>query len=186
VTVAAVCVFCASSTSLDPRWLELAREVGAELARRGHRLVSGGGRVGMMGTVTAGARSAGAHTLGIMPASMITEEIADADSDEFVVTDGMAARKTVMVERSDAFLVLPGGLGTLDELFEVWTTGMLGLHGKPVVLLNVEGFYTPLLDWIHSLVPAGFVRAGSFDSLVIAHTVAEAVDAVEGCRTPVV
>ena len=184
--MAAVCVFCASSTSLDARWLELAREVGVELARRGHRLVSGGGRVGMMGTVAAGARAAGTHTLGIMPESMITEEIADAESDEFVVTDGMAARKIVMIERSDAFLVLPGGLGTLDELFEVWTTGMLGFHAKPVVLLDVDGFYAPLLDWVRSLVPAGFVRAESFDSLIIVHTVADAVDAVEGCRTSVV
>jgi uncharacterized protein (TIGR00730 family) len=171
---------------LDARWLELAGEVGAELARRGHRLVSGGGRVGMMGTVAAGARSAGTHTLGIMPESMITEEIADAGSDEFVVTDGMAARKGVMIERSDAFLVLPGGLGTLDELFEVWTTAMLGLHRKPVVLLDVEGFYTPLLDWLRTLVPAGFVRVDAFDSLIVVHTVAEALDAIEACRTHVV
>lgn len=184
--MAAICVFCASSTSLDVRWLELAREVGAALAQRGHRLVSGGGRVGMMGTVAAGARSAHAHTLGIMPASMITEEIADTDSDEFVVTDGMAARKIQMIERSDGFLVLPGGLGTLDELFEVWTTGMLGLHPKPVVLLDIDGFYTPLLDWVRTLVPAGFVRADAVEYLVVAHTVAEALDALEGCRTPVV
>jgi uncharacterized protein (TIGR00730 family) len=184
--VAAICVFCASSTTLDPHWLELAREVGVALAQRGHRLVSGGGRVGMMGTVAAGARSARAHTLGIMPASMITEEIADTDSDEFVVTEGMAARKSQMIERSDGFLVLPGGLGTLDELFEVWTTGMLGLHPKPVVLLDVDGFYAPLLDWIRGLVPAGFVRAEAVEYLVIAHTVAEALDALEGCRTPVV
>jgi uncharacterized protein (TIGR00730 family) len=184
--VAAICVFCASSIRLDPRWLELAREVGVALAQRGHRLVSGGGRVGMMGTVAAGARSARAHTLGIMPASMITEEIADTDSDEFVVTDDMAARKTQMIERSDGFLVLPGGLGTLDELFEVWTTGMLGLHGKPVVLLDADGFYAPLLDWVRGLVPAGFVRTDAVEYLVIAHTVAEALDALEGCRTRVV
>jgi uncharacterized protein (TIGR00730 family) len=139
-----------------------------------------------MGTVAAGARSAGAHTLGIMPESMITEEVADADSDEFVVTEGMAARKTVMIERADAFLVLPGGLGTLDELFEVWTTGMLGLHTKPVVLLDVDRFYTPLLDWVRGLVPAGFVRAEALDSLLVVHTVAEALDALEGCRTSVV
>lgn len=184
--MAAICVFCASSTSLDRRWLELAREVGAALAQRGHRLVSGGGRVGMMGTVAAGARSAGTHTLGIMPASMITEEIADTDSDEFVVTEDMAARKSQMIERSDGFLVLPGGLGTLDELFEVWTTGMLGLHPKPVVLLDVDGFYAPLLDWVRSLVPVGFVRAEAVEYLLIAHTVAEALDALEGCRTRVV
>ena len=115
--MAAVCVFCASSMQLSPRWLELARELGAELATRGHHLVSGGGRVGMMGTVAAGARAAGGHTLGVMPGSMTTEEIADTDSDEFVVTADMATRKTEMIARSDAFVVLPGGLGTLDELF---------------------------------------------------------------------
>jgi uncharacterized protein (TIGR00730 family) len=117
---------------------------------------------------------------------MITEEIADRDSDEFVVTDGMAARKTEMIERSDGFLVLPGGLGTLDELFEVWTTGMLGLHPKPVVLLDIDGFYAPLLHWVRSLVPVGFVRAEAVEYLLIAHTVAEALDALEGCRTRVV
>jgi len=181
--VAAVCVFCASSTALDERWLELARQVGSALAAAGHRLVSGGGRVGMMGTVAAGARSAGGYTVGVMPESMIPREVADTDSDELVVTDGMAARKTLMIARSDAFLVLPGGLGTLDELFEVWTTGMLGLHAKPVVLLDVDGFYAGLLDWLHGLVPTGFVRAEALDQLRVVRTVAEAVEA---CRTPMV
>jgi uncharacterized protein (TIGR00730 family) len=182
----AICVFCASSLRLSPAWLELAREVGAAVAARGHRLVSGGGRVGMMGTVGAGARDAGGPTLGIMPQSMITEEIADTDSDEFVVTADMAARKTEMVARSDAFLVLPGGLGTLDELFEVWTTGSLGLHAKPVVILDIDGFYSGLLDWLRGLVPTGFVRAEALAYLTVAHTVDEALDACEGCRTPVV
>jgi uncharacterized protein (TIGR00730 family) len=91
-----------------------------------------------------------------------------------------------MVARSDAFLVLPGGLGTLDELFEVWTTGMLGLHGKPVVLLDVDGFYAGLLDWLRSLVPPGFVRAEALDYLVVVGSVADALDALERCRTPMV
>ena len=181
--MAAVCVFCASSTTLDGRWLELAGQVGSTLAAAGHRLVSGGGRVGMMGTVAAGARAAGGHTLGIMPESMITREVADAESDEFLVTDGMAARKTLMIEKSDAFVILPGGLGTLDELFEVWTTGMLGLHAKPVVLLNADAFYTGLLEWLRGLVPLGFVRAEALAHLRVVDTVA---DAVEACRTPVV
>jgi uncharacterized protein (TIGR00730 family) len=184
--MAAICVFCASSVRLSPRWLELARSVGAALAARGHRLVSGGGRVGMMGTVAAGARAAGGHTLGVMPESMIAEEIADTDSAEFVVTADMATRKTELIARSDAFLALPGGLGTLDELFEVWTTGSLGLHGKPVVVLDVDGFYTGLLDWLRGLVPVGFVRAEALAYLTVAHTVDEALDALEGCRTRVV
>jgi len=184
--VAAVCVFCASSTTLDERWLGLARQVGAELAAAGHSLVSGGGRVGMMGTVAAGARSAGGHTLGVMPETLIAMEIADSESDELVVTDGMTDRKTVMIMRSDAFLILPGGLGTLDELFEVWTTATLGLHTKPVVVLDIDGFYTGLLDWLGGLVPLGFVRAAALESLTVAHSVAEALEAVERCRTPMV
>src|SRR5439155_4424023 len=126
-------------------------------------------------------RAAGGHTLGIMPDSMITEEIADTDSAEFVVTLDMATRKIEMIERSDAFLILPGGLGTLDELFEVWTTGSLGLHAKPVVLLDVDGFWTGLLDWLRGLVPVGFVRAEALAYLTVAHTVDEALDACEGC-----
>jgi uncharacterized protein (TIGR00730 family) len=126
--MAAVCVFCASSTELDQCWLDLAHEVGVALGTRGHRLVSGGGRVGMMGTVAEGARSIGAHTFGVIPQVLVDLEVADTAADELSITDGMAARKIILMERSDAFLVLPGGLGTLDELFEVWTTANLGLH----------------------------------------------------------
>jgi uncharacterized protein (TIGR00730 family) len=184
--VAAVCVFCGSSTALDERWLELARAVGAGLAARGHSLVSGGGRVGMMGTVAEGARAGDAFTLGVIPEAMVAWEVADTGADELVVTDDMAARKTVMMARSDAFLVLPGGLGTLDELFEVWTTGMLGLHAKPVVLLDPDAFYAGLLAWVHGLVPLGFVRPGALEALTVVSTVDAALDAVEGCRTPMV
>ncbi len=184
--MAAICVFCASSTTIDERWLELARQVGGALAAAGHSLVSGGGRVGMMGTVASGTRAAEGYTLGVIPESMIAWEVADTGADELVVTDDMAARKTVMIERSDAFLVLPGGLGTLDELFEVWTTAMLGLHAKPVVLLNVEGFYDGLLDWIGTLAVRGFVRTTAMDCLTVVGTVPEALAALERCRTPMV
>lgn len=184
--MAAVCVFCASSNRIDERWLELARKVGVALASAGHSLVSGGGRVGMMGTVASGARSAEGYTLGVIPETMVAWEIADTGADELVVTDDMAARKNVMIERSDAFLVLPGGLGTLDEFFEVWTTAMLGLHDKPVILLNVDGFYTGLLDWVATVTLQGFVRAAAMESLVVVGTVAEALEALGRCRTPTV
>jgi uncharacterized protein (TIGR00730 family) len=184
--VAAVAVFCASSNTIDQRWLELARQVGAELASAGHSLVSGGGRVGMMGTVASGARSAQGYTLGVIPESMVAWEVADTGADELVVTDDMAARKSIMIERSDAFLVLPGGLGTLDEFFEVWTTAMLGLHAKPVILLNIDGFYTGLLDWVATLSLQGFVRTTAMDCLVVVTSVAEALDALGRCRTPMV
>ncbi|MDG4822916.1 TIGR00730 family Rossman fold protein [Asanoa sp. WMMD1127] len=176
--MAAVCVFCASSQTLDPRWTDLAREVGGALARAGHVLVSGGGRAGMMGAVAEGARAAGGHTIGIIPQSLVDREIADTHAAELVVTDGMASRKNLMIEKSDAFLTLPGGIGTLDELFEVWTTGMLGVHDKPVVLLDADGFYAGLRTWLESLAPTGFVRRESLDRMVAVGTVAEAVAAL--------
>jgi uncharacterized protein (TIGR00730 family) len=177
--VSTVCVFCASSDDIDPRWLVLARSVGEHLARRGHQVVSGGGRVGMMGALATGARSAGGHTLGVIPQSLVDLEVADDDADELVVTDGMSARKTVMIDRSDGFLVLPGGLGTLDELFEVWTMATLHLHAKPIVLLDQDGFYRALLDWLDSLVTAGFARPTSRAALQVVATLDEALDAVD-------
>ncbi len=176
--MARVCVFCASSTRLDQDWLKLGRAVGAGLAAAGHDVISGGGRVGMMGTIAEGARSRGAHTIGVIPQSLVDLEVADAAADELVVTDGMAARKIVLIERSDIFVVLPGGLGTLDELFEVWTTATLGLHHKPVILLDVNGFYTGLLEWLAGLVRQGFVGAKALAMVHIARSVDGLLDVV--------
>ncbi|HTF08252.1 MAG TPA: TIGR00730 family Rossman fold protein [Asanoa sp.] len=176
--MAAICVFCASSQTLDQRWLDLATEVGAALAGRGHVLVSGGGRAGMMGAVAAGARAAGGHTVGIIPQSLVDREIADTNSSELVVTDGLASRKNLMIEKSDAFLTLPGGIGTLDELFEVWTTAMLRAHHKPVVVFDTDGFYTGLLTWLQTLPPGGFVRREAFDLLTVVDTVDAAIAAL--------
>ena len=176
--MSAVCVFCASSNDIEVRWLELARRVGEALAARGHTVVSGGGRVGMMGTLAKGARAGGGHTLGVIPQSLLDLEVADDDADELVVTDGMAARKNVLIARADAFLVLPGGLGTLDELFEVWTTATLGLHAKPIVVLDLDGFFTGLLDWLDTLVATGFVRPTARSVVRIVASLEEALDAV--------
>ena len=180
--MAAICVFCASSRTLDPRWLELAREAGLALARRGHTLVSGGGCVGMMGAVADGARAGGARTYGVIPQSLVDLEVADTAADELAITDGMASRKILMIDKSDAFLTLPGGLGTLDELFEVWTTATLGLHHKPVVLLDADGYYTGLVEWLRGLVAPGFVPAGALDRLTVVSTVEEAFTVIENYR----
>jgi uncharacterized protein (TIGR00730 family) len=177
--VAAVCVFCASSRRLDPRWLDLAGQTGRELARRGHTLVSGGGCVGMMGAVADGVRAAGGRTFGVIPQLLVDREVADTGADELVITDGMASRKTMMMEKADAFLTLPGGLGTLDEFFEVWTTAMLGLHSKPVVLLDADGFYRGLVDWLDGLVGTAFARREALDLLVVAEHLPAALDAIE-------
>ncbi|MEV4498553.1 TIGR00730 family Rossman fold protein [Micromonospora arborensis] len=181
--MAAICVFCASSRTLDQRWLDLAAETGAELARRGHTLVSGGGCVGMMGALVDGARSAGGRTLGVIPQSLVDLEVADLASDELVVTDSMASRKTLMIDKSDAFLTLPGGLGTLDELFEVWTTATLALHSKPMVLIDTDGFYRPLLDWLDKLADQRFLKPAGRDLLTVAPSVPEALEALESRLT---
>ncbi|MDP9497217.1 MAG: TIGR00730 family Rossman fold protein [Actinomycetota bacterium] len=177
--MAAVCVFCASSTRVAESYVRLAGEVGSEIARRGHALVSGGGDVSMMGAVARSARAGGAHTTGVIPRVLLDLEVGDRDADELLVVDDMRARKGLMDERSDAFLALPGGLGTLEELTEVWVARLLGLHAKPVVALDVDGLYDPLRQQIDVMLERGFVRPKAVGALVWTSSVAEALDAVE-------
>ncbi|GIJ23178.1 LOG family protein [Micromonospora lutea] len=177
--MAAICVFCASSRTLDQRWLDLAADTGAQIARRGHTLVSGGGCVGMMGALVDGARSVGGRTIGVIPQALVDLEVADLASDELLVTDSMASRKILMIEKSDAFVTLPGGLGTLDELFEVWTTATLALHHKPMVLVDTDGFYDPLLAWLRDLAGQAFLKPAGFDLLRSVDTVPAALDLIE-------
>lgn len=173
----AVCVFCASGP-VAPEHLALAREFGTGVAARGWTLVSGGGRVGMMGEVARAARAGGAHTVGVIPTGLVDREVADEASDELVVVDGMRERKAAMDARCDAVVALPGGLGTLEELFEAWTARYLGMHAKPVVLCDPGGHYDGLLRWVESLTGTGFVSAGSLDALARTTTPDAALDAV--------
>jgi uncharacterized protein (TIGR00730 family) len=177
--VAAIGVFCASSRLLDQRWLDLATKTGLRLAERGHTLVSGGGCVGMMGAVAEGARAGGAYTLGVIPQSLVDLEVADREADELIVTADMGARKNLMIEKSEAFVVLPGGLGTLDELFEVWTTATLALHHKPIVLVDPDGFYTGLIRWLDELARTAFVRREALDVVTVAGSIEAAFDTIE-------
>jgi uncharacterized protein (TIGR00730 family) len=177
--MAAICVYAASSRAIDAAYLDLAAAVGAELARRGHSLVSGGGRVSMMGAVAAAARSGGAPTVGVMPRQVFDLEVVDRDCDELVEVDTMRDRKAEMERRADAFLALPGGIGTMEELFEVWTSASLGMHGKPVAVLDRDGFYAPLWDWIGALTASGFVRPAAWQMLIRVDGVAAAFDALE-------
>ncbi|MDT4891027.1 MAG: hypothetical protein QOE97_62 [Pseudonocardiales bacterium] len=174
--MAVVCVYCASSEAIDSSYVDLATQVGKRLAAGGHSLVSGGGRVSMMGAVARAARTGGARTVGVIPEHLVPFEVADADADELIVVSTMRERKRVMDERSDAFMALPGGIGTLEELFEVWTSASLGMHGKPVVVLDPDGFYAPLWSYLDALVEQGFVRRAALGSL---HRVAS-VDAAFG------
>jgi len=177
--VAAVCVFCSSSGRIDPSYVELAAAVGTELARRGHSLVSGGGSVSCMGAVARAARAGGAHTVGVIPRVLLDLEVADDDADELLVTDDMRARKGLMDSRADAFLTLPGGLGTLEELLEIWVSRTLAMHAKPVVVLDPDGVFEPLQAQVDLLVEGGFVREGAQAAVTWVRDPGEAFDAID-------
>ena len=177
--MAAICVYCSSSTAIDSSFVDLAAAVGTELARRGHSLVSGGGDLSCMGAVAKAARKGGAHTTGVIPAALLDLEVGDQDADELLVVDDMRTRKGLMDERSDAFLTLPGGLGTLEELLEVWVARFLGMHAKPVVALDPGGLFAPLREQVEILVEKGFVRRDAADALTWTATVEGALDAIE-------
>jgi uncharacterized protein (TIGR00730 family) len=177
--VAGVCVFCSSSPAIEPSYLDVAAELGDLLARRGHVLVSGGGSVSSMGAVARAARAAGGRTVGVIPGFLADLEIADHDAAELVVTPSMRERKAEMERRSDAFIVLAGGLGTLEELFEMWVGRTLGVHGKPVVMCDPHGVFDPLREQLQVLVARGFARADVVATLLWASTPAEAVELVE-------
>ena len=173
----AVCVYCASGPN-HRELLALATQVGAAIADRGWTLVSGGGNVSAMGAVAGAARAHSGRTVGVIPKALVHRELADVDADELIVTDTMRERKKVMEDRADAFLVLPGGIGTLEEFFEAWTAGYLGMHEKPLVMVDPFGHYDGLLTWLRGLVDTGYVGAGALNRLVV---VADATAAMEAC-----
>ncbi len=177
--MAAICVYCASSERIDRHYIELAALVGTELARRGYDLVSGGGSISCMGAVARAARAAGGRTIGVIPQALLSREVADRDADELVVALDMRARKGEMDRRSDAFLALPGGLGTLEEIFEIWVSRHLGMHEKPLVVLDPDGLYDMLRAQIDTLVTRGFARPEVRESVAWAASVDEAFEAIE-------
>lgn len=175
----AICVYCASVPGIDAAYVDLASEVGAMIAARGHSLVSGGGRTSMMGAVASAVRAGGSTTVGVMPRSLVDSEIADEASTELHIVDTMRERKALMEGHADAFLVLPGGIGTMEELFEIWTSRYLLMHRKPVVLLNAFDFYAPLLALVEHLRSAGFVRAEAVTALHVVTDAGRALDVIE-------
>lgn len=160
-----VCVFCGANPGNDPRYREVAEALGRCIAQRGLTLVYGGGKVGLMGLVADAAMAAGGEVIGIIPQSLQNAEIGHTGLSCLEVVDGMHARKARMAELSDAFIALPGGLGTLEELFEVWTWGQLGYHAKPLGLMDVGNFYDKLAGFLDHLVHEGFVRQPHRDML---------------------
>jgi uncharacterized protein (TIGR00730 family) len=172
---------------VDPVHVAAARELGTALAGRGDVLVWGGASVGLMGELARAARTAGGHTVGVIPEALLAVEIADHEADELLVTPDMGARKAEMARRADAFIALPGGFGTLEELLEQLTLRLLRQHDKPVVLVDVEGYWGPLLALFEHLYERRMARPESRDAYVVVPTVAEALaalDAAPGSRLP--
>lgn len=184
--VQTVCVFCGSSSGTDPIYSEAAEAVGKLLASRGIGLVYGGGKVGLMGTVADACLATGGRVIGVMPQLLVDKEVAHAGLTELRVVASMHERKALMADLSDAFLALPGGFGTWEEFFEVLTWSQLGIHRKPCALLNINGFYDPLLAMADGAVAAGFLREAN-RGLLLADTEPERLlDRLGNAEVPVV
>ena len=162
-----LCVYCGSREGSNPSYAQAADEVGALIGHAGWQLVYGGGRAGLMGRVADSAIAAGASTVGVIPQSLMQRELGHSGLNELHVVETMHERKQMMAERSDAFLALPGGIGTFEELFEVWTWRQLGYHDKPVALLNVDGYYDKLIEFLNQTERQGFVASAQRELLLV-------------------
>jgi uncharacterized protein (TIGR00730 family) len=171
-----ICVFCGSSRGVNNAYETAARAFAEVAVRRGIRLVYGGASVGLMGAIADAALHAGGDVVGVIPRGLVEREIAHPGLTKLHVVDTMHERKAMMSELADAFVALPGGLGTLEELFEVWTWGMLGLHAKPYGILDVDGYYSPLIDFLDHAAAEGFIRPSQRAMLVIENDAMRLID----------
>jgi uncharacterized protein (TIGR00730 family) len=175
LTLSNVAVYCASADGSQPIYKTVAQDLGRSLAARGVGIVYGGARVGLMAAVADSALAAGGHVIGIIPELLVDLEVAHQGLSELHVTSTMHTRKELMAQRADAFLVLPGGFGTLEELFEVLTWQTLKLHAKPILLLNTLGFYDSMLRFLDHCVAEGMLKQKNRDIILVADTVDEAL-----------
>ena len=166
-----LCVYCGSSSGDDPAYVAAARSVGAELARRSIEVIYGGAHVGLMGQVADAALAAGGRVIGVIPQQLVRKELAHRQLTALHITSSMHARKAKMAELAEGFLALPGGVGTLEEIFEIWTWAQLGLHGKPVGLLNVAGYFDHLVRFVDHATASGFIRPEQRGMLIVEPTI---------------
>ena len=152
-----ICVYLGSRPGENPAFTQSAIQVGTWIGEHGGQLVYGGGKSGLMGTVAEATRKAGGRVVGVIPKALVDKELANQHCDELHIVDNMHERKAMMAERSDAFVALPGGIGTFEELFEIWTWRQLGYHDKPIGLLNVDGYYDGMLGFLDTSVKSGFM-----------------------------
>lgn len=172
-----ICVFCGSSLGNDLIYQQIAQATGQAIAQQGQMLVYGGGRSGLMGVVADSAIAAGGQVIGIIPQALVDRELAHTGLTELYVVKDMHERKTKMAELADAFVALPGGAGTMEEIFEQWTWNQLGIHQKPCAFLNVEGFYDGLIQTIQDSVDRGFSQARFVENLIVADNIGEILTA---------
>ena len=177
--ISRLAIYCGAATPADPRYMALARETGAELARSGVGVVYGGGRLGLMGALAQGALAEGGEVIGVIPHAMVEREFANHDCTQLITVDTMHERKARFTDLSDGFVTLPGGLGTMDEMFEALSWAQIGYHEKPVGLLNAFGFYDGLIAFVNTMADTGFVRATHRDILQIADNLPELVRKLE-------
>ena len=182
VALRAVCVFCGSSAPADPRYRDAARALGALVARRGVGLVYGGGSVGLMGELADSALGHGGRVIGVIPVGLFTREVGHTGLTELHEVASMHERKQLMYDLSDAFVALPGGLGTLEELAEAATWSHLGLHSKPVALLDVDGFWGPLVTLLDRMVGIGLLKPTSRDLIQLARSAEEALSLLTAAK----
>jgi uncharacterized protein (TIGR00730 family) len=180
----AICVFCGASPGRSPEYGEAATAVGAELARRGVELVYGGGRLGLMGTVADAALAAGGRVTGVIPSGLVDRELAHPAVSELRIVATLHERKAVMAELSDAFIALPGGLGTLEELAEVLSWAQLGLYAKPIGALDVKGFWAPLVGHLDHAAAEGFVSEAHRDLLLVDDDLDRLLERLEAWQPP--
>ena len=171
-----ICVYCGSSPGNDPAFLQAAREIGGLMAQRGHSLVYGGGNSGLMGVVADAVLAAGGQVVGVIPDNFVRQELAHKGLTKLHVVSTMHERKALMASLADGFLALPGGIGTLEEIAEVFVWTQLGLHTKPCALLNINGYYDPLVSFLTRMTDARFLRAEQLSQLIVAREPAEALD----------
>jgi len=161
--ISSVTVFCGSSNAVGGKYFAAARELGEKLARRGWRLVYGGGSVGLMGALSTAVRAHGGHVTGVIPKTLLDLGVGDRGVSELIVTDGLRDRKAIMDERGDAFVALPGGLGTLEEVLEALTLKQLGYHGKAIAVLDLDGYFDPLWAQVQRGIDTGFIKPEFLD-----------------------
>lgn len=181
-SIISVCVYCGARSGRDPEFLKAAQAVGRAIAERGWRLVYGAGDIGIMGEVARAAQSGGADTLGVIPQHLVDAEVAKRDLSQLIVTETMHERKKVMFMNADAVAVLPGGAGSLDEFFEVLTWAQLGLHNKPVTLLNISGYWDPLIALIDHVIAAGFASDSLRDHFGVASTIDTLIESLGSAK----